>query len=240
MKIAAISFDFWNTIYHDYQHTYERHSERVRFFSDALQRSGYKDELDIEGSFKYCWEYFDKIWKNEHRTPNAKELLKVGCDFIKVQLPDDEFDAVAKFFEEILLKYPPEPFADVKEVIQILAQKYKLGITSDTAYTSGRVLRQLLEKDGLLQYFSGFTFSDEIGCSKPDPVTFRNTMAKLGSHPHDTIHVGDNEYTDIEGAKEIGMKTIMITEGLEDKNKETEADYKVNNWTELLELLHFI
>lgn len=246
MTITAISFDFWNTIYYDHQNTYERHNERVKFFRDALVRSGYDEylntssSLSVEESFKHCWACFDKIWKNEHRTLNAKELLKIGCDFLGATLPQNEFDSVVKFFEEIILKYPPEPFADVKEVLPLMSQKYKLGITSDTAYSSGKTLRKLLEHDDLLRYFSAFTFSDEAGCSKPDPRMFRNTLRELGTTQNDTIHVGDNEYTDILGAKEEGMKTILFTEGLEDKNKETEADFRAKSWTELLEVLHFI
>ena len=251
MKITAISFDFWNTIYYDHQHSYERHVERVNFLSDVLKRNGYEKLPDIEGMFTYCWDYFDKIWKNEHRTQNASELFKVGLEHLtpplskgegadNIVLPPDEFKLVVDFFENILLKYPPDVFEDVKTVIPALAKKYKLGITSDTAYTPGRVLKQLLEKNGLLQYFSAFTFSDEAGCSKPDPQTFRSTLNQLGSKPHETIHVGDNEYTDIEGGIEAGMKTVLFTGGLKNKDVETEADYKVNNWVELMELGHFI
>jgi putative hydrolase of the HAD superfamily len=246
MKITSISFDFWNTIYEDHKHSYERHKERVKYLGDALVKNGYKQyadassSLNIEESFKYCWDYFDKIWKNEHRTLNAKELLKIGLDYLKADLPENEFNSVADFFGNILLKYPPEIFEGAKEVIPQLTEKYKLGITSDTAYTSGKVLKQLLEKDGLLKYFSGFTYSDEAGCSKPDPKMFRSTMLRLGSKAHETIHVGDNEYTDIQGAKEEGLKTMLFTGGLKDKNVNSEADYRVDSWKELLEVLKFV
>ena len=252
MKITSISFDFWNTIYEDHTHSYERHTERVKCLQDALVKNGYakfgdasstlnaSSTLSIEESFKYCWEYFDKIWKNEHRTLNAKELLRIGLNYLKADLPQNEFDRVADFFENILIKYDPVLFEGVKEVLPELAKNYKLGITSDTAYTSGRILKKLLEKDGLLGCFSGFTFSDEQGCSKPDPNMFRNTMWQLGSKAHETIHVGDNEYTDIQGAKEEGLKTVLFTGGLKDKNMNTEADYRVDSWDELVEVLKFV
>ncbi|MFI5145452.1 MAG: HAD family hydrolase, partial [Ignavibacteria bacterium] len=155
-------------------------------------------------------------------------------------LPKNDFDSVADFFEEVLLKYPSQLFDGVKDILPELAKKYKLGITSDTAYTSGRILKKLLEKDGLLECFTGFTYSDEMGCSKPDPNMFRNTMWQLGSKAHETIHVGDNEYTDIQGAKEEGLKTILFTGGLKDKNVDSEADYRVDTWDELMEVLKFV
>lgn len=257
MKITSISFDFWNTIYDNRKESGERHKERVKFLQDALVRCGYNEFSDetgvlrIEGLFKFNWEYFDIIWKKEHRTLNAKELLMVGLSYLsnhapegaikkEISLPSGEFNQVTGFFEDVLLKYPPEYFTGVNEVLPELAKKYKLGITSDTAYTSGRVLKKILEKDGLLECFSGFTYSDEMGCSKPDPNMFRNTMWLLGSKAHETIHVGDNEYTDIQGAKEEGLKTVLFTGGLENKDIDTEADYRVDSWDELLEVMKYV
>ncbi len=107
MSIKAISFDFWNTLYYDHQIMYHRHDMRVKYMREALLRHGYNGELDIEGSFKYCWEHFDKIWKNEYRTLNSRELLLAGCDWLGVTLPEEEIADVSNYFQEILLEHPP-------------------------------------------------------------------------------------------------------------------------------------
>lgn len=216
---------------------YARHDMRVKYLQEALLRHGYDGDLDVEGSFKYCWEHFDKIWKNEYRTLNSRELLLAGCDWLGVTLPEEEILNVSKSFEEALLEFPPVLFDSVKETIPELAKRFKLGITSDTAYTSGRVLRRLLERDDLLKYLSAFTYSDEIGCSKPHSDAFKSTLKQLGVEPDEAVHVGDNEDTDIKGAKDAGMTAIIFKGAYEREITFTEADYTANDWGELRKIL---
>jgi putative hydrolase of the HAD superfamily len=237
MSIKAISLDFWNTLYYDHQIMYERYNKRMSHLKEALLKNGYNGELDIEGSFKYCWEHFDKIWKGEQRTLSSRELLITGCEWLGVTLPEEDINRVSIYFEEVLLEHPPTLFEGVKEILPELAEKFKLGITSDTAYTSGRVLRKLLEKDGMLKYFSAFTFSDEIAHSKPHAEAFQSTLNQFGIKPEETIHIGDNEDTDIKGAIEAGMKAVMFKGAYERDISFTEADFIANDWRELKKVL---
>ncbi len=237
MFIKAISFDFWNTLYYDHQIEYNRHNKRVNHLKEALLRNGYDGKLDVEGSFKFCWEHFDKIWKGEQRTLNSRELLVAGCDWLNVTLPEDDINSVSIYFEEVLLEHPPVLFEGVKETIPELAKHFRLGITSDTAYTSGRVLRKLLENDGMLKYFSAFTFSDEIAHSKPHSEAFQSTLKQFGVKPAETIHVGDNEDTDIKGALEAGMKSVMFKGAYERDISFSQADNTAYDWGELKKIL---
>ncbi len=237
MPIKAITLDFWNTLYYDHQIMYDRHSKRVNFLRETLVRNGYDGKLDLEGSFKFCWEYFDKIWKDESRTLNARELVNVGCKWLGVALPDDEISKVSEYFEEVLLENPPVLFESAKDIISELSGSFKLGIISDTAYTSGRVLRRLLEKDGMLACFDAFTFSDEVGRSKPHISVFRSTLDKLGAIHDEAVHVGDNENTDIKGAIQAGMKSIIFKGAYEREINFTEADFVANDWRELKKIL---
>ena len=237
MSIKGISFDFWNTLYYDHQIMYDRHNKRVNHLREAVIKNGYNGELDVEGSFKYCWEHFDKIWKYEHRTLNSRELLLTGCEWLGVTLPEEDIISVSKYFGEVMLENPPVLFKGVKETIPELAKQCKLGITSDTAYTSGRVLRKLLKKDGLLEYFTAFTYSDEIGHSKPHIKAFESTLVQLGVKPEETIHIGDNEDTDIKGAIGAGMKAVLFKGAFEREMGFTDADYIANDWKDLRRIL---
>ncbi|RPI18952.1 MAG: HAD family hydrolase [Ignavibacteriae bacterium] len=233
MKIKAISFDFWNTLFYDYKMEYNRHNARKKYFRKILDKHGHVPEMDLEPVFKYCWDYFDKVWKTEHKTRNARELLDLKCIQLGITLPEEDLVDIAKFFEEIMLEHPPNLFEGVKEILPKLAEKYKLGITSDTAYSSGRVLKILMERNDILKYFTAFTFSDEVGCSKPDGNAFRSTLVQFGVKPEEAAHVGDNEYTDVGGAKKTGMSAVWFKGAYERESYETIADYKANDWTDL-------
>jgi putative hydrolase of the HAD superfamily len=237
MPIKAISFDFWNTLYVD-DKILQRHECRVEFLIDLLNKNGFnKSRSDIADSLKYASEKFDFIWEKEHRTLKAEEGLKFALSELGVILPPEDFGIASKFFEEIILEFPPSLIEGVKEAIPILSKKYLLGITSDTGYSPGRILRKILENDGLLKYFRALTFSDETGFSKPNIKAFLNTINILGVKPEETIHIGDIDRTDIIGAKSIGMKTVLYI-GKNGRDKETtSADYVIRSWNEFLEFL---
>lgn len=236
MNIKAISFDFWNTLYYDYKVTYERHNARKKYLRDTIDKYAYAPGEDLEPVFKYCWDQFDNVWKNQHRTLKTRELLDLICNKLDVVLPEEALLDVTKYFEEVILDDPPVLFDGAKEILPKLAGRYPLGITSDTAYSSGRVLKILMERDGVLKYFSAFSFSDEVGHSKPSPNTFLNTLVQLETSPDETAHVGDNEYTDIGGAKNSGLIPVWFKGAYERESNYTSAVYKANDWYDLAEI----
>lgn len=75
--------------------------------------------------------------------------------------------------------------------------------------------------------------SYEHGYAKPHPSIFITTLEKLETNANRCLHVGDDPIADIQGAKNIGMKTAYI------KRKETnaDADIKVQRITELTKLM---
>ena len=62
-------------------------------------------------------------------------------------------------------------------------------------------------------------------------------MKQLGTEPEETVHVGDNEFTDIAGAVAAGMRTVIFKGAIEREVSFTEADYVANDWKELREIL---
>lgn len=112
----------------------------------------------------------------------------------------------------------------------------KLGIVSDTNLTPGRILRQHLERDGLLQYFTALTFSDETGFPKPDPRMFTETLAQLNAQPEEAAHVGDTPRTDIAGAKALGMLALRCA-GAIDHPEPPPADFVIRDHREIPAIL---
>jgi 4-nitrophenyl phosphatase len=57
---------------------------------------------------------------------------------------------------------------------------------------------------------------------KPDALLFELAVKKMGSHPHQTAVVGDRLDTDILGGQRAGLKTILLTTGVD--NAQTAAE----------------
>ena len=57
----------------------------------------------------------------------------------------------------------------------------RLGIICDVGFTPSTGLRRMLEGFGLLEHFSGWSFSDDVGWYKPAPEIFEHALGYLGA-----------------------------------------------------------
>ena len=60
---------------------------------------------------------------------------------------------------------------------------------------------------------------------KPHHFMFELGMQKMGAHPAETAIIGDRLETDIQGGKQVGMKTILVETGI--YNRETTMTKKI-------------
>ena len=97
--------------------------------------------------------------------------------------------------------------ADVMPTLDDLAGRgFRLGIISnwDTR------LRPLLDSLRLEGFFELISVSCDIGFTKPSPVIFEHTIAKLGLPPDRILHVGDLYEEDVLGARMAGLHALQI------------------------------
>jgi putative hydrolase of the HAD superfamily len=95
------------------------------------------------------------------------------------------------------------------EVLERLAQRFRLGIISNA---DGRI-EQLLREVGLAQYFETFTDSGNVGHEKPHPAIFAAALSSLNVVAADSIYLGDICSVDYLGAKAAGMDAILMDVG---------------------------
>ena len=119
-----------------------------------------------------------------------------------------------------------------KEVLETLAEKYRLAVVSNAM---SEVPRQALERFELRRYFVSVTISRDIGIRKPDPEIFRYTLSNMGIESYEAVHVGDSLEEDIQGAKNAGMKAIWVPDG--DEETSVQPDFTIRSLHELTSLL---
>ena len=93
----------------------------------------------------------------------------------------------------------------------LAAEGIRLAVISNTMRTPGEVVRQVLDKAGLLSLFHVLTFSDECGIRKPASGIYLRTLRDLDVPPEAAVHVGDDAILDVEGARDAGMRVIQVT-----------------------------
>lgn len=68
--------------------------------------------------------------------------------------------------------------------------------------------REKLEASGLGDLFDVIVVAGDRGIRKPDPDAFLHVASLLGADPAQTVMIGDNPVSDIEGALSAGMRPI--------------------------------
>lgn len=206
--LKAVTFDFWDTLFVN-DDSPQQEQRRVKLIADELAALGTpRSETAIGAALRAAYGWFERIWRGEQRTPSTAETLTVVFATLAVSPPGATQRRVTDAFEQLVLDPPPALVPGVSSALPQLAAEYKLGIICDTGYAPGRVLRQLLAQQGLLQYFSSVYFSNEGSRSKPDRRVFGRVLTELGVRPHEAAHVGDSLRTDVAGAHQAGMLAI--------------------------------
>lgn len=89
-----------------------------------------------------------------------------------------------------------------------LKKKYRLFVITNG---SGRQVERKMTHLGLDYHdFDPRIYCYDQGWVKPDPQPFLAAIESLEMSPQEIVYVGDREDIDIEGAKAVGMKTIIV------------------------------
>ena len=235
--ITAITFDFWNTLYKAASYAF---ALRRKFLFDVFA----KNHIDlsvaqVDAAEDVARREWNRIWREEYRTPPAADWVRWMLDELLIQLPPRDFAALADYFDRSLLEADPGPtlIAGAAETVRRLARHYPLGIISDSGLSIGQTLRKFLKRDGILDCFTCTTFSDEVGVSKPHARIFQLTLERLGAQPFEAVHVGDLTHSDIAGAKAIGMYAVRMAANYDDPNQAVVPDVVVRSYAEFEEWL---
>lgn len=153
---------------------------------------------------------------------------------------EDVDDLVARYWDLLLDKV--KLFEGVEELLDTLSSSFALGILSDSDgdryYKEQRIKRLHISK-----YFDAVVTSDDVGANKPHPRGFIEVCNQLGVSTSEAVMVGDHPEVDHSMAKELGMVTVWVTEGLDDVHKKKSysyVDYKLDKVSEVADLVKTI
>lgn len=94
------------------------------------------------------------------------------------------------------------------KLIGELKTRYKLFLISNG---TGRQVERKLKLVGLNYHdFDPRIYCYDQGWVKPEPAPFLAAIEALQMKPEEIVYVGDRADIDIEGARAVGMKTILV------------------------------
>lgn len=139
-----------------------------------------------------------------------------------------------EFYEKHMTDYSTV-YPDVIDTLEEIPDFQKVVISNKRENLSVELLKRL----DLLKYFEIVIGSDTTPERKPSPLPILYAMKTIGVKPQETLIVGDSNY-DIEAGKKAGVSTIAVTYGYRDKHYLGEADYLVDTFRDILDLLDII
>jgi putative hydrolase of the HAD superfamily len=232
--IEAITFDFWNTIARVPPGAMTE--ARRRAIAAACEECSVEVEAELLArSLEEVGLHWEEAWaagRHLHPREGAEMLVRaLGVEEAAAEL-------VAEAFLEAGRGVALELAPDIRPALEALGERgVRVGIVCDVGFTRGVLLRELLEREGLLSHFGGWAFSDEVGHYKPSPQIFEAALGVLGARPEAAMHVGDLRRTDIAGAAALGMRTARYRGMHDDAAAGAEADVVLDSHAELLDVV---
>jgi FMN phosphatase YigB (HAD superfamily) len=240
----VVTFDFWDTLVCA-PSIEDSHRNRTARVAAVLAEAGVDVEAAVlEAALVEVRLTFDERWEaNQQFT--AADAARVLTDAVARQAgAAAAVDAHDELVEALATtRQPPQAVltANVAEVLADLRERgVRVGIVCDVGLQPSTVLRGHLEGHGVLGSFDHWSFSDEVGCYKPNAPIFEHALAGLGGvDPSRAAHVGDLRRTDVAGARGMGMTAVRYRGRRDDPGAPgaPEGHHVIDDHAELLEVL---
>jgi 2-haloalkanoic acid dehalogenase type II len=235
MHFKAIGLDFFGTLIEAKAEV----KDCIESMCTHLNDCGYKFSVnDFIDAYHEIVKDYRRVRYNDFREVNNRiwitdTLNKMG--FNADPSNSEITSAVNKYFNTWQLKLFPE----VSEVLERLSKDYKIALISNFTHTE--FITSTLRELRIHRFFDKIIVSDTFGWRKPHPSIFKHFLNTLEVRAEDAVFVGDDIESDIKGAKNMGIKAILLARikpSLKNIDKtQIEPDYIIKSLVEFEELI---
>jgi len=229
-KIRAVVFDCYSTLIDI--NTNEQKNEIFHFLSFYLQYYGakvhaakLKSALDLEK---------DRFMQSKEEQYPEMDLEVAFNNILREEGLGNPFlaESCCKLFR-VLSRERFQLFPDSLPVLEEMKMsRYPIAVVSDAqkvfCLDEGEIL-------GIRQFFKFVLLSTHFGFRKPDPRLFKIACAMLNTPPEEAVYIGNDPKTDVKGAKQVAMQTILVDRETRQRNPNPRPDFYAKNLWEAWE-----
>jgi len=117
---------------------------------------------------------------------------------------------------------------------QLIKMNIKLAVVSDAPSREAWMRLYYLNLHHIFDFVLTF---DDTRAHKPSPIPFKMALEKLNCAAENTLMVGDWPERDVEGAKQLGMKTIFARYGDTFGTIDSGADWDVDDIHQIVDIV---
>ena len=205
--IKAVFLDFFNTLA-----GYTQSRERV--YTEVCSK--YRIPVDVKALVK-AFPVADKYLRDQFRARpmekrNKLNLLNLFMNHATILLKStgikiNKIIAFRLVLNWMKYKWDFKLFEDALDILKYCKEK---GMVTGIISNIDKDMTDISEKLGLKPYIDFYVTSQEAGCDKPSPEIFKLALQKAGIQPEEAIYTGDQYDMDIIGARDVGIKAILI------------------------------
>ncbi len=202
--IKAVFFDIDNTVYsYDDSHKHAMR-ELYKYCKQNLDLTPEQLDNAIENAKKLVDVRLGSVCAATH---NRLIRFQTMLEMLKKPLFPFAYD-MEKCYWNSLIEFA-KPQDGIESFMKTLKEKgcfvgVGTNMTADWQFVK-------LNKFGLGQYIDALVTSEEVGVEKPNKKLFEVCAEKAQVSPSECVFIGDSVKHDIQGAENIGMKTILYT-----------------------------
>jgi putative hydrolase of the HAD superfamily len=209
LTVKAVLFDFADTLVSTERFDYDRCLGKI---VQSLVKNGIS--VPFEDFKRRYFDSRDRFYKQTEKTLEeqnfAERIIETlrSCG-IKVGAEDERIREAAEGFSNCFAKsltidcYLPS-------LLEQLHKKYKLAVVSNMSLTGA--IFQSLREFNITDHFDAVIVSGILGWRKPSPRIFQKALRTLDVKAKEAAFVGDSPRADIDGARQLGMKTVLLVE----------------------------
>ncbi len=208
--IKAVFFDLYHTLIRYEPPREESEAGALKGFGIEVKPEALRRPLVIADEFIY-----QAIAHTPLRQRSEKDRKALFAEHQAILLKEAGIEASEPLVLALLgkmqqIKTRLVPFDDVIPALTGLKGKgLILGLISNVDRDITSMLNEM-KLESLLQVV---VTSQEVGFNKPQPEIFRAALSRAGVQAAEAIYVGDQYQIDIMGAKQAGMKGILLDRG---------------------------
>jgi len=207
------SFDLWLTLIKSHP---EFKTKRVELFSSFFNVD--KPIEEVAKAVKYYDDLCNTINEVIGGNVDTFEIYLLILNSLNVDIKQLNQDNLKEFYqksEDLFLEYKPVViFKELHNFFdEIKNQGKTINILSNTGFIKGKTMRKFLINENLDQYIDFHIYSDEIKCSKPNPLVFQEVKNQIRNQElqmDQILHIGDNPIADYKGAKDFGFSAHLL------------------------------
>ena len=158
---------------------------------------------------------------------SLREAFEAVCEEFKVECNEEKMEALIGMWNKSWML--AKPYEEVQEELENLKKEHTLILVSNTDNFS---INQVLEKFQLRGLFDYVFLSYELGLIKTDKKFLKKVLKEAEVAAEDCVLVGDSILSDMEAAKEAGIKGVLM-----DHKQRQHFNPKIRNLKELSSIL---